>query len=483
LRSAPPQMPDAELLAAVPEELARRARALPVQLRGGVLHLRGVPDEDDPAALEMVRMHAGAYDVVVDPHPDTVRHLLAAYAARTVRAAAARAGDADAVRLLAALLDLAVGSDASDLHLVPTADGLRVRQRIDGELHVVTEVVARVAVPLVAATKVRAGLDVAERRLPQDGRFTHRIPDGDVDVRVATMPTRFGERITLRLLPGGPLDLPRAGTQAGTGRSGSPRPGSTLPASTLTGLGLSEGTLAALERAISGTDGLVLVCGPTGSGKTTTLHALLARLASGRRNVMTLEDPIERIVVGTSQTQVDTASGLGFAEGLRNLLRHDPDVLLVGEVRDRATAQLAAEAAHTGHLVLSSIHAIDAPGALVRLHELGVAAPMLADTVRVVVAQRLLAVPCPDCAGTGASTEGSACPACTGAGTRGRGAVAEVLELDAPLRALLRDGRGPGAHHDALCGAITPRLREAALERASSGLARKADALRATPAS
>ncbi len=439
------------LLDAVPALLARQARALPSELADGVLRVRSVRGDDHDPTLDRMRVQVGATDVTAEPDPDTVRHLLAAYARHALPVVLD-----DAVALLDVLLDLAVGSDASDLHLLPTSEGLRVRQRIDGDLHDVAEVVASTAVRLVARAKVRASLDVAERRLPQDGRFSHAIPGGTIDVRVATMPTRFGERVTLRLLPDGPSGL------------------------ALDGLGLSESTLAALGRAVGRDDGLVLICGPTGSGKTTTLHALLTHLATGPRNIVTLEDPIERIVAGTSQTQVDPAHGLDFAQGLRHLLRHDPDVVLVGEVRDRETARLAVEAAHTGHLVLSSLHAVDAPGALARLSELGVAAPMLADTVRVVVAQRLLALPCPACAGAGAAVR---CAACTGAGTRGRSAVAETLELDERLRELLRDGRGAAVHHAALAAAVSPRLREVALERAAAGLARDTDAVRATPAS
>ncbi len=473
MRSAPPPTPDADLLRAIPEALARRALALPVHITGGVLHVRIAPGAEDPGRLDALRMHAGAYDVIAEPHPDAVRHLIVAYARRTIApmdvgpgqapsAAPAAPEAVDAVGLLDALLDLACGSDASDLHLVPTAEGLRVRQRVDGDLHDVATIDPTIATAVLARTKVRAGLDVAERRLPQDGRFRHELPGSSVDVRVATMPTRFGERITLRLLPDGPAGV------------------------ALESLGLPVVTLAALERAIGAADGLVIVCGPTGSGKTTTLHALLTRLATGPRNIMTLEDPIERIVDGTSQTQVDTASGLGFADGLRHLLRHDPDVVLIGEIRDPHTARLAVEAAHTGHLVLSSLHAVDAPGALARLTELGITGAMLADTVRVVVAQRLLALPCPDCADGGrdpdaAEAQHATCGGCAGTGTRGRSAIGETLELDERTRDLLRDGRGAASHHRALSLAVSPRLREVALERAGAGLARRSDAFRATP--
>ena len=445
----------------MPAELARSALAFPTHIEGGVLHVRTHRARDDDPALDVMRARTGAYDVTAQRDPDVVRHLLVAYARHALRSALT-----DAVVLLDTLLDLAAGSDASDVHLVATSDGMRVRQRIDGDLHEVVDVPAATAAALVARIKVRAALDVAERRLPQDGRLSHELPIGALDVRVATMPVRSGERITLRLLPDGPEGV------------------------ALESLGLPTATVCALERAIGASDGLVIVCGPTGSGKTTTLHALLSRLAAGPRNVVTLEDPVERIVIGTSQTQVAPAQGLTFAAGLRHLLRHDPDVLLVGEVRDRETAQLAVEAAHTGHLVLTSLHAVDAPAALTRLHELGVASTLLADTVRIVVAQRLLALPCPDCAVpadvpvdvTADVTGDAMCAACGGTGTRGRSAVAETLELDATLRDLLRDGQAPGAHHAALAAAVTPRLRTTALERAAAGLARTHDALHATPA-
>ena len=468
MRSPAPPHPDPALLDAVPAVLARRARALPVELTGGVLRVRSVRGADDDPELDAMRVRVGAYDVTAERDPDAVRHLLLVYARHTLPRVLG-----DAVALLDALLDLAVGSEASDVHLEATPDGIRVRQRIDGDLHDVVRVPAATATALVARTKVRAGLDVAERRLPQDGHLSHELPGGAVAVRVATMPTRDGERVTLRVLPDGPGGV------------------------ALDGLGLPRMAVAALTRASRASDGLVVVCGPTGSGKTTTLHALLTLVARGPRNVMTLEDPVERIVAGTSQTQVAPAHGLSFATGLRHVLRHDPDVLLVGEVRDRETAQLAVEAAQTGHLVLTSLHAIDAPGAIVRLAELGVAPALIADTVRLVVAQRLLALPCPDCAedaggagdagdagGADAGAAGAAraaCAACSGTGTRGRSAVAEVLEPDLTLRALLRDGRGPGAHHDALVAAVVPRLRTVALERARMGLARPDDALHATP--
>ncbi len=448
-RPAPPA-PQPSLLRAVPPSLARRARAIPLRIENGVLQVRSVDGSDADPALDEMRVLVGAIDVTAEQDPEAVRHLLVAYGLAALPSALE-----DAVALLDVLLDLAAGRSASDCHLEARRDGLRVRMRIDGDLHDVASVPEGTAQALIARTKVRAGLDVAERRRPQDGHLTHALPDGPLDVRVATMPTRWGERVALRLLP----DIP--GGVA------------------LDSLGLTDDAVRALQRATASSDGLVVVCGPTGSGKTTTLHALLTHLSDGPRNVMTLEDPVERHIPGASQTQVDAEHGLPFATGLRHLLRHDPDVLLVGEVRDHETARLAIEAARTGHLVLTSLHATDAPSALMRLHELGVPGGSIADTVRLVVAQRLLAVPCPDCP---RSPIGSAvCSGCAGTGTRGRSAIAEVLTLDASLRDLLRDGRPPGAHHRALSAAVDPRLRTLALRRVGDGLARRTDAVRSTP--
>jgi type II secretory ATPase GspE/PulE/Tfp pilus assembly ATPase PilB-like protein len=362
----------------------------------------------------------------------------------------------DAVALLDALLDDAFGRGASDLHLDATPDGLRARRRIDGDLHDVALLGTQLCTSVLARIKVRAGLDAAERRLPQDGRFEHEVVGAAVDVRVATLPTRHGERATLRLLA-------RDATAADLGM-----------------LGLPERCVAAIVRATDAADGLVVVCGPTGSGKTTTLHAMLARLTRTPRNIVTLEDPIERVVAGTSQTQIEPVIGLTFEVGLRHLLRHDPDVMLVGEVRDSATARLAVEAAHTGHLVLASLHAIDAPSAFARLTELGVAVPLVADTLRLVVAQRLLAIPCRACEGEG-SVLAHPCPVCDGSGTHGRAAIAETIVVDESLRRTLREDRGPAVTHAELSLACRPRLREVALERAAAGRARHADATHRTP--
>lgn len=415
--------------------------------------------------LDVVRVAAGAQEVVVHLLSDIDARIMRAYGTRRLTLLV-EAGSDDAVAVLDALLDDASGRGASDLHVDAAPQGLWVRRRIDGELHDVGMLDARLRIPVLARVKVRAGLDAAERRLPQDGRFEHEVLGGALDVRVATLPTRHGERATLRLLArdarAAELDL----------------------------LGLPPECVAAIVRASDAGDGLIIVCGPTGSGKTTTLHAVLARLTRSRRNIVTLEDPIERVVPGTSQTQIDPSIGLTFAAGLRHLLRHDPDVMLVGEVRDTETARLAVEAAHTGHLVLASLHAVDAPSAFARLAELGVPVPLVADTLRLVVAQRLLAVPCARCAGAvdpgrprerEERDEREVCDVCDGRGTIGRSAVAETIELDDTLRMTLRADAGSDAMRAVLTAACRPRLRDVALARAQAGRARYEDATHRTP--
>ena len=472
MRPPPPPVPEPDALAAVPVALARRARVLPLALRAGVLHVGVAADDTAPRSphadddLEEVRIRAGAVAVATVPVADPVAGLLVAHADRTLRAAWADGGtggrtdagtDAadgatgpDAVEVLAAVLDAAVGRDASDVHLEPLPDGLRVRLRRDGELRELGVLRGGLRDSVVARAKVVADLDVAERRAAQDGRLAHATPAGTVDVRVATLPVRHGERVTLRLLPRGAV-------------------------TDLESLGLPDPVAGALVAATAAADGLVVVCGPTGSGKTTTLHALLARLAGGPRAVMTLEDPVEREVPGTSQTRVDPSAGLGFAAGLRHLLRHDPDVLLVGEVRDAETAALAVEAARTGHLVLTTLHAVDAPSALDRLADLGLPPARVLPVLRLVVAQRLLALPCPGCDGRGG------CRDCDGTGTRGRTAVAEALVCDGALRTTVLGAPDAAAARTALRAAVRPRLREVALSRAAEGRARVDEARTSTP--
>ncbi|MCB1554825.1 MAG: type II secretion system ATPase GspE [Xanthomonadales bacterium] len=276
--------------------------------------------------------------------------------------------DAPIIRLINALLTEAVKENASDIHIEPFENRLVVRFRIDGVLREVLAPQRAVAQPVVSRIKVMAKLDIAEKRLPQDGRIGLRIAGRPVDVRVSTIPAGHGERVVLRLLDkqAGRLDLSQ--------------------------LGMDEPTLARMDQLIHRPHGIVLVTGPTGSGKTTTLYAALQRLNDATRNILTVEDPIEYYLDGVGQTQVNPRVDMTFARGLRAILRQDPDVVMVGEIRDLETAEIAVQASLTGHLVLSTLHTNSAIGAVTRLRDMGIEPFLLSSSLLGVLAQRLVRV-------------------------------------------------------------------------------------------
>jgi len=352
------------------------------------------------------------------------------------------------VRLVNALLAQAMRDEASDIHVEPGEDRLAVRFRLDGILHDVLTPPARLAPRLAARVKVMAGLDVAEHRLPQDGRIRLRVAGRDVDVRVSVVPTAFGERVVLRLLD-------RAATRLG-----------------LAELGLAPRVAAGFERVLGHAHGIVLVTGPTGSGKTTTLYAALRRLATGERNIMTIEDPIEYQLPGIGQMQTNPRIGLGFAAGLRAVLRQDPDVILVGEIRDRETVEIALQAALTGHLVFSTLHTNDACAAVTRLLDMGVEPFLIASAVRAVLAQRLVRRRCTACA--------AGCAACRGTGYRGRTGIHELLVVDDAIRALVmtRTDAAGIRRHATVAG--MPTLRDDGNAKAAAGVTTPAEVLRVT---
>jgi general secretion pathway protein E len=308
------------------------------------------------------------------------------------------ANEAPVVKLVNLLLVEALTARASDVHLEAYASGLKVRYRIDGVLQDAPSPPPQLASAVISRLKIMAELDIAERRLPQDGRIRVRLQDREVDVRVSTIPTLHGESVVLRLL------------DAHLGRL------------SLESLGMSGETLAKFREVLSRPNGIVLVTGPTGSGKTTTLYAAVDLLRTGREKILTVEDPIE-YELGVPQMPVNEKVGVTFATALRALLRQDPDVMLVGEIRDAETAEIATQAALTGHLVLSTLHTNDAPSALTRMLDLGVAPYLVASTVQAVLAQRLVRKLCGDCRGDG-------CSACRNTGYRGRIGVYELLVMD-----------------------------------------------------
>ncbi|MDB4881373.1 MAG: hypothetical protein JWL95_139 [Gemmatimonadetes bacterium] len=348
----------------------------------------------------------------------------------------ALANEAPVIRLVSMLLSEALNARASDVHLEAYPDALRVRYRVDGVLQEAPSPPKSMAPAVVSRLKVMADLDIAERRMPQDGRIRLTLQDRQVDVRVSTVPTLHGESVVLRLLD----------KEAATGRLD------------LESLGMSSDDLARLQKVLTIPHGIVLATGPTGSGKTTTLYAALERLRTGREKILTVEDPVEYQLAGIPQVPVNEKVGVTFASALRALLRQDPDVMLVGEIRDGETAEIATQAALTGHLVLSTLHTNDAAGALTRLVDLGVAPFLVAATVEAVLAQRLVRTVCRACAASESASEaervaldapalltvrrGRGCAECRGSGYAGRTGVYELLVMDDAMREAIstRDG-------------------------------------------
>ncbi len=318
------------------------------------------------------------------------------------------AGDAPIIRMLNALLTQAARDGASDIHIEPYERTSSVRFRIDGTLREVVQPNRALHAALISRLKIMADLDIAEKRLPQDGRISLRIGTRAVDVRVSTLPSAHGERAVLRLLDKTESKL------------------------TLEAVGMQGGTLARFEQLIGQPHGIILVTGPTGSGKTTTLYAALGRLDAGRSNIMTVEDPIEYELAGVGQTQVNAKIELTFAKALRAILRQDPDVIMIGEIRDFETAQIAIQASLTGHLVLATLHTNDSVSAVTRLTDMGVEPFLLSSSLLGVLAQRLVRKVCTVCAGSG-----TGCENCGQTGYQGRTGIFELLVADETVQSLI----------------------------------------------
>jgi type II secretory ATPase GspE/PulE/Tfp pilus assembly ATPase PilB-like protein len=483
-----------DAVAAVPHGLARRHQLVPVALDGALLTI-AMADPTDQGAVAHVTFLTGLDVQAAVAPPSAVRDAIARLygeapeladalsglgpASPEERAPVQRPSDADdapVVRYVHALLAEAVRRGASDVHVEPFDGALRVRLRVDGVLAEVAPPPAGLAAAITTRVKVMARLDIAERRLPQDGRLEFAAPgSAAVDVRVSVLPTLHGETIVLRLLD----------------RTGLAR--------RLETLGLDAGDLERLRAALAQPQGLVLATGPTGSGKTTTLYAALTALDAATVNVCTVEDPVEIQLHGVNQVTVRDDIGLSFAAALRAFLRQDPDVIMVGEIRDLETADIAVKAALTGHLVLSTLHTNDAPSAVTRLLDMGIAPFLLTGSLLLVVAQRLVRVLCPACAEdvpvdptalcaagfTGPSFDGRrrrGCRDCGGTGFRGRTSVYQLM----PANPAVREAIVAGASVLQLTGlaraAGMRSLREAGLALAARGVTTLDEVLRVTPA-
>jgi type IV pilus assembly protein PilB len=383
--------------------------------------------------------------------------------------------DAPIVRYVNSLLEQGIQNRASDLHLEPTENDMRIRYRIDGVLHEMDTVPKNVQSALISRLKIMSNVDITERRIPQNGRITVQIGNRSVDLRAATLPTVWGEKVVLRILDTGGIDLK------------------------LSSLGFTDANFERFSRSFSKPHGMVLVTGPTGSGKSTTLYATLAEINNATVNIITVEDPVEYRLSGVNQVQVDHKAGLTFAAVLPAILRSDPDVVLIGEIRDRVTAQLAVEAALTGHLVLSTLHTNDAPSAVTRLTEMGIEPFLVGSSVDCVLAQRLARRLCDWCKKEYAPEEAdlvgarwpedlipvpaalwrsTGCRSCSNTGYRGRIALHEVMPMSHTIEALTV--RRASAHevHEAAIAEGLRDLRVDGLTKAAEGLTSIQEVLR-----
>ena len=451
----PPSAVAREVAASVPGDLARRYAVVPLRADAGSIELLAV-DPFQPGLAGDLTFALGRDVRLVVADPGRVRHLLRIHYGGEAGGGGRPAGDAvpageggggpteadleqkagqtPVVRFVSHVLSQAVRDHASDIHFEPFEGDFKVRCRIDGTLREVPPPPAHLAQPVISRLKVLAGLNIAERRVPQDGRIRFVVDGRSVDLRISTLPTQSGESVVLRVLDpsAAPLQLAE--------------------------LGMSPETAAALQAVIHRPGGILLVTGPTGSGKTTTLYGCLRMINHPELKVLTAEDPVEYEIEGVMQLPVNPAIGLTFATALRSFLRQDPDVLMIGEIRDLETAQIAIQAALTGHLVLSTLHTNDTTGAVTRLIDLGVEPYLLCATLEAVLAQRLVRRVCPACreqseppasllAELGRELmpttlrgfhRGRGCAACQQTGYSGRTGIFEWLQLSEPLRELVR---------------------------------------------
>ena len=487
---------DREAIKLLPEPLARRYRALVLQHDARGL-LVGMADPSDLHAYDELQAKLRQpLRIALVGEADFLRTLDAVYRQTDEIATLAEAvrdelsdGDVDieslsaedgspdapVVRLLQTMFHDAVRARASDIHIEPGEDRLRIRLRVDGALQEQLIEGKRVAAALVTRLKLMAGLDIAEKRLPQDGRFSVRILDGGIDVRLATMPTPYGESVVMRLLNQSSALL------------------------SLEQLGMPEATEARFRRLVERSSGMVLVTGPTGSGKTTTLYAALNYLNRADVKIITVEDPVEYRLERITQVQVAPKIGLDFARVLRTALRQDPDILLVGEMRDRETVEIGLRGAMTGHFVFSTLHTINAVATVNRLLDMGAPGYMIAAAVNGVVAQRLVRRVCTDCAQPTAPTPnelawlaacrpglafdrqrfmaGAGCTYCNLTGYRGRVAVYELLELDRRLADEVRRGDLEGFARAARALDSYVPLAQGAIDFALAGVTSVAEAM------
>lgn len=482
---------DPDVIKHVPELLARRHQAIPLYKKGVTLTLAMVDPLNVVAIDDIARATGWAIQPVVATEQDVMRAIERQYGitatiqeavkdldpveADDPSAAAAErlAEDTPVVKFVTTVITQAVHGGASDIHIEPDVDVLRVRHRLDGILQEVTTAPKGLQGGVLSRVKILADMDISERRVPQDGRIQMKVGERDIDLRVSTLPTIYGEKVVLRILDKrqGIVKLPE--------------------------LGFAPDMFETVQRLVARPHGLFLVTGPTGSGKTTTLCAALNTINSMARNIVTIEDPVEYQLRIINQVQVNTKAGVTFANGLRSILRQDPDVIMIGEIRDRETATIAIQAALTGHLVFSTLHTNDAPTAVARLIDIGVEPYLIASALIGVVAQRLVRKICPSCrvaaavpatafkgvepeAGSLAPAKGDGCSGCRNTGYSGRTALFELLTVNDTLRNLIVERASAAALKAAALQAGYAPLRRSGLAKAASGLTTLEEVYRVT---
>jgi len=476
-RSVDGLAPDPAVVAMVPEHFARQYMLVPVGLQHGALEILQANPFDVLAVDEVQRLVSRPVSVNCGTSQGVLNLIERCYTDQSSVSTLVQEGvealstpqldvataDSPVVRLLELLINDAIAKGATDLHIEPEDLTIRVRHRIDGVLIPSDTIAKELHAPLVSRLKVLAGLDITEQRLPQDGRISQMVNGRRVDLRVATFPTTFGEKVAVRILE--KEKLVRG----------------------LAELGFSSATYGIFRDILSKSRGIVLVTGPTGAGKTTTLYSALAYLGSAERNILTVEDPVEYQVPTIRQTQVRPKAGFTYATAIRALLRQDPDIIMIGEIRDPETAQLALRAALSGILVFSTLHTQDSAGAVPRLMDMGLEPYLLASGIVGVIAQRLVRVVCEQCKATTsypaetlkkvslqpetglAFYKGRGCARCNETGYRGRTGVFEVLVIDPAIHALIRERGDSRQIKQAAVAAGMTTLMDDALAKAANG--------------
>lgn len=446
-----------EILKNVPEQIVKKHCIMPLDVKAGQIII-ATHDPHDIGAFEDVKMvtrmdvgfvlapqriiesaiekyytNAGNFFVSDEATQKVVQQTSAA-TQQKLSEIESRVDNTPVVKLINSLITQAYMRRASDIHIEPFEEQILVRMRIDGELVECMRLDISTLNSIVSRCKILAGINIAEKRIPQDGRIDFNNGDINIDLRVNTLPTIYGEKVNMRLLATEDAAL-----------------------ITLPDLGMPDKLFNQFSRIIKAPNGIILVTGPTGSGKSTTLYAVLSELNKPNVNITTVEDPVEKQIFGVNQVQTNAKAGLTFASGLRAILRQDPDIVMIGEIRDTETAEIAIRAAITGHLVLSTLHTNDAASSIVRLIDMGVASYMVASSVNCVVAQRLVKKLCPECkrkreikAEEAALLKDQSithiyepvgCPRCGNTGYKGRTAIYEIIEIDSDLRRMISEGR------------------------------------------